>query len=565
MCGITGFSLKNDFIKSEIISNEQLLKLLKKSSQLIQHRGPDDEGSFIDFQDGVGLAHRRLSILDTSRNGRQPMQHIDNKIMIIFNGEIYNFLDLKIKLENYKNLSWVSKSDTEVLLNLYEYFVNSNQDLKKFFQSLNGIFSIAIWDGLRQELIIARDSFGVKPLYFYKTNNAFFFASEIKALLPFLNKFREKLIFKNQFGELDAKAIERYLAYLWCPGNRTPSKEIKKIEPGSFLRIRNGVIKEKIFWDKLPSMNFTYKKDKYLSKKNAIDGLKKNLREAVRRQMISDVPLGAFLSGGVDSSSICAFAKEFNPNIRCFTIDNGEQSKKGDLFYAQKVAKYLDLNLTTIKVDPYKFISSLENMVWQLDEPIADPASLNIKFICENAKSQGIKVLLSGTGGDDIFSGYRRHVAINNNFLLDWIPIKTLNFLDILTYKLPVNIESFRRLRKLILSSKSKGNDRIFNYFRWIDRNDLNEIFSEDFKYELKDSNVETPFLNYLKDISKTSSDLERLLSLEQRFFLGDHNLNYTDKMSMLSGVEVRVPFLDKDLCKFAVRISPNLKIKGFQ
>ena len=345
-------------------------------------------------------------------------------------GEIYNFLELRAKLEKFNNLEWRSNSDTEVILNLYKYYVDSNLSLNKFFSSLNGIFSIAIWDGSKQELIISRDSFGVKPLYFYKQENAFFFASEIKALLPFMNKFKEKLTLKDKFEDLDVKAIERYLTYLWCPGNRTPSKEIKKIEPGSFLRIKNGEIKEEYKWKKLPSLNFAYKKDKYLSKKDSIGGLKKYLKEAVRRQMISDVPLGAFLSGGIDSSSIVAFAKEFNPNIKCFTIDNGKESREGDLFYANQVAKHLDVDLSIVKIDPYKFISSLEHMVWQLDEPIADPASLNIKFICEYAKSQGIKVLLSGTGGDDIFSGYRRHVALRNSHIMDWIPLKTLKFMN---------------------------------------------------------------------------------------------------------------------------------------
>ena len=511
------------------------------------------------------MAHRRLSILDTSRNGSQPMHNIDSQISIIFNGEIYNFLELRAKLEKFKNLEWRSNSDTEVILNLYKYYVDSNLGLNQFFQSLNGIFSIAIWDGSKQELIIARDSFGVKPLYFYKIRSAFIFASEIKALLPFINNFKEKLTLKDKFEDLDLKAIERYMTYLWCPGNRTPSKEIKKMEPGSFLRIKNGEIKEEYKWNKLPSLNFAYKKDKYLSKKDSVEGVKTHLKEAVRRQMISDVPLGAFLSGGVDSSSIVAFAKEFNPNIRCFTIDNGKETQRGDLFYAKKVAKHLDLNLSIIKIDPYKFISSLENMVWQLEEPIADPASLNIKFICEYAKSQGIKVLLSGTGGDDIFSGYRRHVALRNSYLLDWIPGKTLRFMNNLTYKLPVNFEPSRRLRKLITTLNSKGNNKIFDYFRWIDRNDLNQLFSDEFKNQIKDSCAEQPFLHYLKDISKSSSDLERLLALEQRFFLGDHNLNYTDKMSMLSGVEVRVPYLEKDLCEFAVLIPPNLKIKGFE
>ena len=565
MCGITGFSFENGFIETEKISYKFLTQLLKKSSYLINHRGPDDEGSFVDNKSGIGLAHRRLSILDTSRNGSQPMHHIDSQISIVFNGEIYNFLELRAKLEKFNNLEWRSNSDTEVILNLYKYYVDSNLSLNKFFRSLNGIFSIAIWDGLKQELIISRDSFGVKPLYFYKQENAFFFASEIKALLPFMNKFKEKLILKDKFEDLDVKAIERYLTYLWCPGNRTPSKEIKKIEPGSFLIIKNGEIKEEYKWKKLPSLNFAYKKDKYLSKKDSIGGLKKYLKEAVRRQMISDVPLGAFLSGGIDSSSIVAFAKEFNPNIKCFTIDNGKESREGDLFYANQVANHLNVDLSIVKIDPHKFISSLEHMVWQLDEPIADPASLNIKFICEYAKSLGIKVLLSGTGGDDIFSGYRRHVALRNSHIMDWIPLKTLKFMNNLIYKLPVNFESTRRLRKLIKSSTSKGDNKIFDYFRWIDRNDLNQIFSDEFKNEIKNSYVEEPFLNYLKDISKSSSDLERLLALEQRFFLGDHNLNYTDKMSMLSGVEVRVPYLDRDLCEFAVLIPPNLKIKGFQ
>ena len=281
--------------------------------------------------------------------------------------------------------------------------------------------------------------------------------------------------------------------------------------------------------------------------------------------MISDVPLGAFLSGGLDSSSIVYFAKQFNPNINCFTIDTGLEKNKGDLYYAKKVADHLKINLKIIKVNPFNFINSLENMVWHLDEPIADPASLNIKFISEYAKSQGIKVLLSGTGGDDVFSGYRRHLALNNSFFLDLLPNSTLNFIKKQTNNLSSNNNISRRIRKLFSGIDLKGENKLINYFRWIEEIELNKILSDKFKDKIKDSILEDPFVKYLDLIPSRASELEKMLILEQRFFLGDHNLNYTDKMSMSAGVEVRVPFLDKDLIDFSVRIPVKYKVKGME
>tara|TARA_Y100001970_G_scaffold294355_1_gene451373 strand:- start:9190 stop:11199 length:2010 start_codon:yes stop_codon:yes gene_type:complete len=564
MCGITGCYLNNNNNVKVNEDPEKYYSILKSSLNLINHRGPDDKGMFLDHQSGIALAHSRLSIIDPTKDGHQPFFNDKKTINLIFNGEIYNFKELRKHLDSIQQISWVSNSDTEVIMRLYEYYSLNNLSLEKLFSSLNGIFSIAIWDSLKNNLIIARDGFGVKPLYYSENNSGFFFASELKAILPFLINLNDKA--EVDFAHnLDLEALERYLTFLWCPGEATPSSQIKKLEPGTFLSIKQGEIKKNSKWYYLPSVKFSYQSNDYLNKKQSILGTQKYLKEAVKKQMISDVPLGAFLSGGLDSSAIVAFAKKFNPDINCFTINTGKTKNKNDLDFAKIVANYLEVSLSVVDVSPFQFINSLENMIWQLDEPLADPACLNVYFISAFAKEQGIKVLLSGVGGDDIFAGYRRHSAISNEFVWQWLPSFSLSLLNRNAKYIPVNNNFLRRIRKLFSGANLSGDKRLVNYFRWMQRNDLSSLYSKEFSLALKDSEKDNEMLDFLKLLPAKSNQLERTLALEQRFFLTDHNLNYTDKMSMQAGVEVRVPFLDKDLVKFSAKIPSRFKQRGLQ
>ncbi len=522
------------------------LDTIEDANLAISHRGPDDYGIYTNNLLKVGLGHRRLSIIDTSSFGHQPMSSDDDKVVLVFNGEIYNYKELRSDLKR-KGFVFQGKSDTEVLLNLYL------SEGKEMLPKLNGIFAFAILDTNSESLFVARDALGVKPLYYSTKDNMFAFASEIKALL--------ELTPNNK--ELDVESINRYLSFLWCPGDGTPLKSVQKLLPGEAIIVKNGSIINKWLWYKLPIFN---KVKKGLNKEQAISGVTDHLRQAVHRQMVADVPLGAFLSGGLDSSAVVAFAKEVNPDIRCFSIETKGKQDKGvidDLPYAKRVAKHLNVSLEVVSIDSHKMAGDLESMVIQLDEPLADPAALNVLYISQLAREQGIKVLLSGAGGDDLFTGYRRHYAIQLERYWSWLPRSIRTELARTTKNLNVNNSIQRRTTKFFNGAGLDSTDRLINYFRWSNDSVLQSLYSPDFRQQLMGSNSNQVMQDFLEPILTSVSSLDQMLALEQRFFLADHNLNYTDKMSMATGVEVRVPFLDLDLVDFAAHIPNKFKQKG--
>ena len=385
MCGIAGFSGNLD------------IQLLRKMSDAILHRGPDDEGEFYDAAKGVGLAHRRLSILDVSPTGHQPMVSEDGAVVLVFNGEIYNFRELRMELEA-RGHRFRGHSDTEVLLALY---MVKGEDLLPY---LNGIFAFALWDARQRTLLLARDGLGVKPLYYAEGKSTVVFASELKALLRVSEVGRD----------VDPIALQHYLTYLWCPAPSTLVRSVKKLEPGCALVVRNGRIDRQWRFYQLPFHDVP----ETMSESEAIHQTRDALRTAVQRQMVADVPVGAFLSGGLDSSAVVAFARETSPGrrLKCFTMemsayDAAWEGIANDLPYAESAARYLDVDLHTIKVGP-EMADDLSKMIYHLDEPQGDPAPLNVLSISRLAREHGVKVLLSGAGGDDIFTGYRRHRAL---------------------------------------------------------------------------------------------------------------------------------------------------------
>jgi len=536
MCGIAGFSGNFD------------QALLERMNAAQTHRGPDDSGIWFDEYKSIGLAHRRLSIIDLSHDAGQPMSNAQETITIVFNGEIYNYRELRKELQA-KGYAFKSKSDTEVLIHLYDEFGHEMLD------KLNGIFAFALWDHLKEEFFIARDGLGVKPLYYVQNNNGFLFASELKAILkdPGIDK------------SLDHQAIHYYLSYLWCPAPHTMLKSVCKLEPGYALMVKGGKIQKKWCFYDLP-----YGREVFHSSESEIAGnLAKKIRKAVQRQMVSDVPVGAFLSGGLDSSAVVAFARQMNPDqkLDCFTIgfENSTGKFEGfaeDLPYAQKVAKYLGVDLHTITVGA-EMVSRIKEMIHFLDEPQADPAPLNALFICELAREHGIKVLLSGAGGDDIFSGYRRHYALLCEKYWSLLPMAGRKALRAFSDRLPQNNSIGRRLGKAFRYAGCSNEERLISYFLWIDENIQRSLYTDDLRNAIADTNAIDPLRQTLSRIPEEKDPLNRMLYLEAKHFLADHNLNYTDKMGMAAGVEVRVPLLDKELIDFATRIPPHLKQKG--
>ena len=321
---------------------------------------------------------------------------------------------------------------------------------------LNGIFAFALHDRRNGELVVARDALGVKPLYFSEGSNGVAFASEIKALLSLVPEARE----------LDGPALHRYLSFLWCPGEGTPLRGVRKLLPGEAMVVRAGKVVRRWIWYHLP----VFRRDGAdISEADSITGTVQGLRRAVHRQLVSDVPVGAFLSGGLDSSAVVAFAREQSPDIRCFTIESADGQEPGatdDLPYARRVAQHLNVPLDVVRIDADRMARDLERMVMQLDEPLADPAPLNVLYISQLARQHGIKVLLSGAGGDDLFTGYRRHVAVQYEHYWRWLPAGVRVALERRTSGIDQRNPLFRRLAKLFNGAGLDGDARLAGVFR---------------------------------------------------------------------------------------------------
>lgn len=565
MCGIAGI-FSQSTLNPSLLDFEDTLKVLA-------HRGPDGNGTFLSPSGLAAFVHTRLAIIDPSDKGAQPMATPDSKSVISYNGEIYNFEALK-KHELLKDISFEGNSDTEVLLQLYHQSHSPESFLEKHLNLLNGIFAFAIWDETNQVGMIIRDRFGVKPIYFQEINNSVFFASEIKAIhkLNRQSAAQERGVegSKGQNSkQLNPKALDGHLNYLWNPHNFSMFPGVKKLGPGEWLLFKvNEPIKVGKWAQNTDDVKKCNETVRQISsqRKDTISEVINRVKGAVHSQMISDVPIGAFLSGGLDSSAIVTFAREKNPDIQCFTIrGNGFQAEgiEDDYPYAKSVASHLNVKLVTVDVSPTDFIDHLFRMVEILEEPTADPAALNVLYISEVARKHGIKVLLSGTGGDDVFSGYRRHIAVHYREKLSFIPSVFREKLEHGASQLSSN-SSYKRKIKKLFNGFSMGNDQyLLNCFRWSSDIDISLLYSENFKKALRGFQSDVSISSFLSASQTGMTQLRKALALEKRFFLAEHNLIYTDKMSMAAGVEVRVPFLDNDLVEYIKNIPDDMLING--
>jgi asparagine synthase (glutamine-hydrolysing) len=535
MCGIAGHS--GAFER----------ELLARMNAAIAHRGPDGEGSFFSTDGTVGLTHRRLAIIDLSPTGAQPMSDAATGVTITYNGEIYNYRELRADLVARGNV-FFGHSDTEVILRLYL------QHGRAALPLLNGIFAFALWDPRDRSLLVARDGFGVKPLYYAQPRSGFVFASEIKALLEC----------KQLDRTLDAHAAWLHLTYLWAPTPYTMLTSVRKLEPGTALLVRQGRIVERWRYYELPypSPAFSGSADA------AAAAVRDALDTSVQRQMIADVQVGAFLSGGLDSSAIVAYARKHLPDrrVQCFTIETTtskeEEGFVDDLPYARRVARHLDVDLHTIRVGP-EIVGQFERMVRHLDEPQADLAPLNALMICELARGHGIKVLLSGAGGDDVFTGYRRHYALMQERLWSWLPGPARRLFGAAARQLPASPPLLRRVRRALADAGLDGDERLVSYLAWLTQAESAALLAPALRAQVGGWSPARPLLESLRAIGGEPDRLNRMLFLEAKHFLCDHNLNYTDKMGMAVGVEVRVPFLDPDLMRLAASLPAGFKQRG--
>lgn len=521
-------------------------------SDIISHRGPDDSGEVWFEEDNCGLAHRRLSIIDLSVLGHQPMKNKSGNNWITFNGEIYNYLELRLRLISLGH-SFTTNSDTEVILAAFDQW--GYNCLKEF----NGMFAFAIYNSISKELFIARDQLGIKPFYYYHRNNVFAFASEAKSL------FEVKSISK----EIEFDAVVSSLLFLWVPEPETGFKNIFKLEAGHFGIFKNSDLIIKQYWDVPISYDIQEKSEEYY-----IDELDEILNKVVKRQMISDVQVGAFLSGGLDSSLVVALMRKINNGtINTYTIGFSEEDKKleamsDDSKYAKIVAQHFGTTHHEIQVGT-DINKLMPKMLWHLDDPIADGAAINTYLISKGAKDKGTTVLLSGMGGDEVFGGYRKQLATLLISKYHRIPnIFRKGFIEPISNLLPVNIFNkgikFTRWTKKFLRSAQYDPLSAFIFgFAYLNESELNQVLNLKFS---KSSIEEYYPIKKYREVAKkcNGADLiSQMTYLDTKLFLPGINLAYSDKSAMAASVESRPPLIDVELVEFASRLPPKYKING--
>jgi asparagine synthase (glutamine-hydrolysing) len=391
-------------------------------------------------------------------------------------------------------------------------------------------------------------------LYYTTQDNVFYFASELKALKE---SGASKL-------SLNDEAVKSHLSFLWCPFPATIAKGVFKLEPGTYIKVKNGAILEKVnYYD----ICFNGERSD-ISVEDAIDQLDHLMEDSIKEQLVSDVPLGLFLSGGLDSSLIAAYVRKLNPTkpIKAFTIDIQGADMEGnpnDLPYARKVAKSLNIELEEIIVTPEDVLEYIEELTYILDEPLADPAAINVLLISKYAREKGFIVLLSGAGGDDVFSGYRRHKALEYDEKLDKVPKFVKAIASSVGKKLPVNNPKLRKARKFLEGVDLPMEERLIDYFYWLKNDEMDGLFSDEFKQKTKNFHPGDRLKSSFENIPLENDPLNKMLYLESKFFLVDHNLNYTDKMGMYNSIETRVPFLDYRIVDWAAKLPTHYKLNN--
>ncbi|HEX9415117.1 MAG TPA: asparagine synthase (glutamine-hydrolyzing) [Gaiellaceae bacterium] len=537
MCGICGFVGLDD---------EALVRAMTAT---LQHRGPDGDGiRCFAAENGSppgALGHRRLAIIDPTPRGAQPMSYSDGRYWITYNGELYNFQALRTELER-EGFTFATNCDTEVMLAMYARYGPSMLD------RLNGIFAFAIWDAEARELFLARDRLGVKPLYYAERGDVFYFASEVKAILQALPRPRLRL-----------DALADYLTFLWVPDPDTVFDAIYKLPPGHCATYRAGRLSVRQYWD----VSFDVE---HRSEEEWTERLREEVQAAIRRQMISDVPLGSFLSGGLDSSAIVAEATAAAGRITTYTLgfskeDLAHEIIPDDLGYAREVGRLFDVDYHERILDA-NIVELLPKLVWHLDEPVADTACITAYLICAAAREQ-LTVILSGMGGDEVFAGYPRHLAARLGRSADALPRAIRSAIrrgveSRVTLGRPGRMRGPRRnLRKLVGGLDQDPVSRYLTYCSYYQRDDLERVLSPDVRLELDGHDPYRRHRSYF-DRVRDEHWLNQILYVDQKTFLPCLNLTYTDKMSMAASTEVRVPLLDDELVALAGRIPPELKLK---
>ena len=511
--------------------------MLSAMGNVTRHRGPDDEGMHIDGS--CGIAMRRLSIIDLA-GGHQPLSNVDQTLWLVCNGEIYNYRELRAELQAL-GYHFKTGSDSEVLLHLYE------AEGDDFVLRLNGMFDFALWDVRRRRLLIGRDRIGVKPLYVMQDGQRLAFATEAKALLAL----------PGVSTELDRSVVASYLHLGYVAAPDCIFKGIRKLPPATLLAIENDQVREWRYW-RLPE-NI----DLGLSEREWIERVRVQLEESVRMQMVSDVPIGAFLSGGVDSSAVVGFMAKHAPQpIRTYAIGftGGEaETLYNELPYARRVAELFGTQHREIVVRP-DVVSLLPKLLWHMDEPLSDTAFITTFLVSEFAR-QDVKVILSGVGGDELFGGYRRylgeHYAQKYRRLPGWLRRSAAS----IARRLPADrhsglLNTLRLAKGFLSSAEMNGDDRYRSYLQVLDRETVSALLMQ--PDAIQKDPLDAAFAG-----AGTQDALNRMFAVDAETQLPDDLLMLTDKMSMAVSLECRVPLLDHQLVELTASMPAAIKVRG--
>jgi len=529
MCGILGIKSTAAAVDSNKLSNMR---------DTMPYRGPDSVGLWFDDEDKIGLAHLRLSILDPTPAGHQPREEASHNCVISYNGEVYNYLEIRAELE-MKGYTFETGSDTEVVLKAY---IEYGHDCLKHF---NGMFAIAIWDGNKKELFLARDRLGIKPLYYFQNDDEFIFASETKAILKGLDKK----------PALNVQLIDSYMSFGYIPGENTLHQGIKRLMPGHYAVFKDNQLSIAQYWD----LKFDNQQDKGFD--YYVDGSKKLLDSAIDLRLRSDVPLGIFLSGGIDSSAVVGLlADRVKEPLKTFSI--GYDFGKGfdETPYAQIIADKFKTDHHEIKITPAQFKEFIPEYIALMDEPVTEAAAISLFFVAKLAKEK-VTVALSGEGSDEIFAGYDLYQYMNVLDKYRAVVGQTgSNFFAGIANKMfgkSHKVSKYLTMATLPIEKRYKGMSTYPDH-------EKEALYKPEFKTEIEQS-TQVSSRDYTKslfDKTKNEDALSKMLYFDTKTWLVDDLLIKADRMSMAASLELRVPFLDYRLVEFAATIPSKHKIK---
>jgi asparagine synthase (glutamine-hydrolysing) len=524
MCGIAG---QFNFARSQPVASE----VLHRMTRSIAHRGPDDEGHFISGP--LGLGFRRLSIIDLA-GGHQPMSDADESVWIVFNGEIYNFPELREELHRLGHV-FRTRSDTEVIVEGYKEW-----DLD-VFDRLNGMFGLAIWDVRRRRLVVARDAMGIKLVYYRNAGGQLTFGSELRAVLATL----------RAAPDVDPAALAQFLRYRYTPSTRTIFSGVQKLAPGTMLVVENGECRERRWYNYSPLPFESEKTDQ-----EATEELLRLYRAATERHLLSDVPVGILLSGGLDSGLLLALMAERGKDWPTYTVGYGKTFEDDELSDAAETAALLGGRHIPVQIDQQEFERSLPAIVSCVEEPIASSSIVPMYFVCQRAR-EDVKVAFIGQGPDELFGGYKRHLGLHYGPTWRRLPQPVRLVLGAAVNWLPRNETAKRGVYALGLDSRLARYEHIFSLAPA-------ERIAGLFREELRPYAME-PVASWPTVLSEAEhvGELAAFQHFEIRSSLPDELLMFADKLSMAHGLEARVPYLDRTIVEFAERLDPAMKIRG--